>query len=1185
MAIEAVSEMVASNNNVVSGFLVKDAEFLAPILIGETIQTSTETVLHLNPILNAYEKDSTLYEILIFSYREERWTESFRANVQVQYEQTAITPIDGGKENQLTHEQVLACCVEAFSTCTESLGRRAFYHHCDENGIHYGESFKLLRDIAWDGHNASTAQIDVVSTEGQRITVDSPVHPAILDAAIHLVLVQKSQGLTKHIPTFIPQRLTNLWISAKTWNLEASLLRLTSILQPGVGSSTGLRCSVNVLADDGIPLYILGDLTMTEITRPNESDTNRGDRTLLHNIAWKPQLSSLCAEELIQLCNSVAQTFDETFEERWGPKAERSLQMVVRKTLRSLVQGNLDNAPAYMRQYLSSLEHLYASPAQDEIEEIHGSAVQTLMDECEADNPDCGVFFQIGRALPAILSGETNPLELMFATKSAETLYTYLANQQMRDGRFNAFLDLASHEKPSLKILEVGAGTGSMARHVLGALQRLEKETGQCRFASYTYTDISPAFFETAKTQFEDFQGRLLFKTLDLERSPDQQGFELGSYDLIVGGLVLHATSNLATTLRRLHDLLVPGGYIAFHEVVNTNSAFANVTFGSLEGWWLSTEDWRQYTPLLTEEKWGELLLETGFSGADLVLRDYKSELCHLCSLIISKSIRAAPAGGKLDSVGDQHGSNLVLLLNPDIDIQRALASKICEQYPVARALGVADIRDGKWDILADDIVVSLLELGVPHLSALSEFDFQSLKKMVQSSQNMLWVGSLPTINGKMVDPHASIATGFLRGIRSEEPSKRIVTLTFESDDPYLEPNLVTKVLSTCFSREAASQELEFVVRQGCLNIGRLKREIQLDTECLSLVEPQLRTERWGSGPSLVLEVGTPGMLDTLRFVEDPVYQSDLVPGEVEIEAVAWPISFRDIFVALGRLGMEGLGVECAGTVTRIGQGCPYDICTGDRVVLVHIGCMRSHPRAMADMVVKIPDGLSFYEAVAAINPGVTAYYSLLDVARLQPGEKVLIHSGAGSTGQMAIAIAKRLGAEIFSTVGSEDKKRLLMDRFTIPDDHIFYSRNTSFAKGIKRVTNGYGVDVILNSLSGEGLRASWECIAPYGRFIEIGKADIGSNSFLPMASFANNVTFAAVDLHHISQTNNKLMRRLLEKVMGLIAQRKVCGPMPVHLYPISRVEKAFRHIQGGTNTGRIIMTASHEDSVLVSPV
>lgn len=497
----------------------------------------------------------------------------------------------------------------------------------------------------------------------------------------------------------------------------------------------------------------------------------------------------------------------------------------------------------------------------------------------------------------------------------------------------------------------------------------------------------------------------------------------------------------------------------------------------------------------------------------------------------------------------------------------------------------MADIRDGKWDILADDIVVSLLELGVPHLSALSEFDFQSLKKMVQSSQNMLWVGSLPTINGKMVDPHASIATGILRGIRSEEPSKRIVTLIFESDDPYLEPNLVTKVLSTCFSREAASQELEFVVRQGCLNIGPLKREIQLDTERLSLVEPQLRTERWGSGPSLVLEVGTPGMLDRLRFVEDPVYQSDLVPGEVEIEAVAWPISFRDIFVALGRLGMERLGVECEGTVTRIGQGCPYDICTGDRVILVHIGCMRSHPRAMADMVVKIPDGLSFYEAVAAINPGVTAYYSLLDVARLQPGEKVLIHSGAGSIGQMAIAIAKRLGAEIFSTVGSEDKKRLLMDRFTIPDNHIFYSRNTSFAKGIKRVTNGYGVDVILNSLSGEGLRASWECIAPYGRFIEIGKADIGSNSFLPMASFANNVTFAAVDLHHISQTNNKLMRRLLEKVMGLIAQRKVCGPMPVHLYPISRVKKAFRHIQGGTNTGRIIMTASHEDSVLVSPV
>lgn len=170
----------------------------------------------------------------------------------------------------------------------------------------------------------------------------------------------------------------------------------------------------------------------------------------------------------------------------------------------------------------------------------------------------------------------------------------------------------------------------------------------------------------------------------------------------------------------------------------------------------------------------------------------------------------------------------------------------------------------------------------------------------------------------------------------------------------------------------------------------------------------------------------------------------------------------------------------------------------------------------------------------------------------------------------------------IFATVGSEEKKQLLIEKFDIPESHIFHSRSTFFAQGIKRLTSGYGVDVVLNSLAGDSLRASWECIAPYGRFIEIGKTDILANSALPMSRFANNVTFAAVNLYHIVQASPMMSRDLMGKILDLVFKGDLNVPTPLHLFPMSQTEKAFRFMQSGKNTGRILLVASGDERVEV---
>jgi NADPH:quinone reductase-like Zn-dependent oxidoreductase len=182
----------------------------------------------------------------------------------------------------------------------------------------------------------------------------------------------------------------------------------------------------------------------------------------------------------------------------------------------------------------------------------------------------------------------------------------------------------------------------------------------------------------------------------------------------------------------------------------------------------------------------------------------------------------------------------------------------------------------------------------------------------------------------------------------------------------------------------------------------------------------------------------------------------------------------------------------------------------------------------------KIPDNMSFQVAAALPIVYQIVIYSLINLARLKRGESVLIHAGAGGVGQAAIQIARVLGAgEIFVTVGSQPKRELLKELYGLPDNRIFSSRDGSFEVDIKQATNERGVDVIL-SLGGDLLQHPWDCIAPFGRFIEIGKGDIINNTALPMEPFNRNVTFTAVDVVVLHEQAKPLIKELLTDFMTL---------------------------------------------------
>jgi NADPH:quinone reductase-like Zn-dependent oxidoreductase len=345
---------------------------------------------------------------------------------------------------------------------------------------------------------------------------------------------------------------------------------------------------------------------------------------------------------------------------------------------------------------------------------------------------------------------------------------------------------------------------------------------------------------------------------------------------------------------------------------------------------------------------------------------------------------------------------------------------------------------------------------------------------------------------------------------------------------------------------------------------------------------PELQPFHQPGRPSR-MEVGSPGLLETLQFVDDPDADASLPDDFVEVEPKAFGLNFRDIMVAMGHLKESTMGYECSGVVTRVGKSVASELKAGDRVCLLMKGHYANLVRVPRETVGKIPDDMPF--DIAASFPLVfcTAYYSLYDTARLQEGETVLIHAAAGGVGQAAIMLARLVGAEIFATVGSKEKRDFLVDTYGIPPDHIFSSRNTNFAKLIMAATQGKGVDVVLNSLAGEMLQETWKCVAMLGRFVEIGKRDLELNNHLEMAPFVRNVSFSSIDLTHIMKYKASAMSKVLQQVLKLFEAKKIHAVHSITTFAIADVERAFRFMQSGRHRGKVVIEPRPGDMVKVS--
>ena len=592
---------------------------------------------------------------------------------------------------------------------------------------------------------------------------------------------------------------------------------------------------------------------------------------------------------------------------------------------------------------------------------------------------------------------------------------------------------------------------------------------------------------------------------------------------------------------------------------------------GLFIGWWLGEADGRVDAPYLPAEEWDKKLRAAGFNGCEAVTYDNERPY-HVNANIVSR-----PA------VLLEYPKNITLLSGSSQVHPLAMLVEVLLQE---KGYSSQHCQWGGEDVpVPDQDLISFVDLDQQLLNNPGAEDWNGFIKTIESLQQaaVLWLTNPAQINCK--DPHAALTLGLARTIRSE---LAMSVATLELEDWSL-PGAAKAVVDVIRKVEQGKEDLtstldpdlEYAWVDGTVHIGRFHWYTVPQALQNSITSPPDTKE---------LMIRKRGLLQSLHWSGRslPALASD----EVQIDVKAVGLNFRALLGAMGLMhgfdalggGLENFVMEGAGYVRKIGAQITH-VKVGDRVMILGTstaGLAASDVQCPGRFAFRIPDDLSFEDAATMPAVYVTVLLGLVDKARLEKGQSLLIHAAAGGVGIAAIQTARWIGADIYCTVGSEEKTKFLVDELGIPRDRIFYSRDTSFYDDLMAATNGLGVDCVLNSVSGELLHTTWDCVAANGCMLEIGKSDMIGRARLALDKFEDNRTFFGVNVWGLTTLKRQATwSRLMEMMLDLYTQGHIKPIHPVNLFEATEVEDAFRYMQQGTHVGKIVVRFPEREETL----
>lgn len=748
-----------------------------------------------------------------------------------------------------------------------------------------------------------------------------------------------------------------------------------------------------------------------------------------------------------------------------------------------------------------------------------------------------------------VMTGKIAGTDVMFPNSSMERVEgIYKGNSQVdhyNQSVARNVLAYIRHHIPKLgknrkiKILEVGAGTGSTSTMIFDAV----REYGE--HLSYLYTDISPGLINYGRKSFAAEHPFVDFKILDVEKNVETQGYELFYFDIVIATNVFHATRNINNTLRCVKPLLKNNGWLIINEGVK-NLEFLTYTFGLLKGWWIYDDEKVRLPggPILSLAMWRNVLYEEGF-GSILSLNE-SSQI----DLDFGQDVILAESNGIIKR--DRKSAKIPTVTKAD---SVKLRSPLIQQPKPKKERKTTDLKSYIEESLVQNLIQALDMSGedINMKKPLSEYGVDSITgvDLINRINQTLKIQLRTTA----LFDHANIEE-FSTAILNEYGEQIQALLELESAEP-LESLEISEPLET-----SLNSTFSFAINE-------ITDSSQINHAPIDQIEEKERS----SSLYQAVFVTKPGFPEDLEI--RPIQPTAPDEEEVEIEVRAFSLNFADI------LCMRGLypnmpsypftpGSEVSGVVLRTGAKVKR-FQPGDEVIAVMGDSMGGHSELVLvkqENILNKPPTLTYEEACSFPVAFLTMNHAF-NLANVKPGEKVLIQTAAGGIGLIAIQLAALQGAEIYATAGSAAKLEYLQKKGI---KHLINYRTEDFAKRILELTNGQGVDVVFNTLSDDAIQKGLNILAPGGRYIEIAMTGLKNSRQFDLSHLVDNQTFQSIDMKRLYSKQPKLLTEHLAIMAQVLAERKIV-PTLSHIFSFDQIRDAYYCLQQRENIGKVVVT------------
>ncbi|THC95045.1 hypothetical protein EYZ11_005483 [Aspergillus tanneri] len=829
MAGEAIRQVTRSMDYSIRHLLIKTALVLKG-------SDPVELVTALKPAKLADDVDSLWYDFTIVAYQNDRWRKH------------CVGQVRSGPDKDHKPEQAQAY--------QRRVHFDSWYNALRKRGLNYGKQFRRLRDIT-----ASTLQHEAAALIQDDLSFHADyyaLHPILIDNGLQLFSVAATQGIIYQMTRLcVPTAIEALYV-----NVNRDLTTLNALSRTTGGTMTG-----NSILSSGSNVIL--SMQGVQFTSFQSTELANSDALLASQLQWKPDIDLLPVE--VQLpkgeknvtfgqlvaklfCGHIAEAYWKT---RSSVPASEHLQRYlawIERQYRRIQDKDPDLLPEMKEPIVHKLVML--ERYQDQLLEDAQQGEQYTKSLLVVH----GIADRILSSIHNILEGRINPLELLLRDDGLKRLYEDVT---IFPG-WNTFFTLLGHSNPTLRVLEIGAGTGGSTSI---ALKALTTPNGCRLYSTYTFTDISPGFLPKAKARFQSYSG-IDYKVLDISRDPEAQGFELGCYDLIIASNVLHATPRISQALRNVRRLIAPGGRLLIMELCNVVPVFEFI-MGVLPGWWIGEEEARKEKPTMPPQEWHNALLNAGFTGAELVR--YDNEVPYQMTATMLSRPQTVHSSSHRTKIGLLYRSSVTQWGRI---LERELSIRGYEVY--WHTLHQTPYRESQ--------VISLLDLEGPFFEDLSSDEFSLFQTYLSklTGGHILWVTK--SLQMACEDPRFALVLGTARTIR-QEMGHDMSTLEIDNLNSGAEKFVIEilEKLRTQKENRSKKPDYEFALQDGTVHVGRyawsfLKQHAAAATKTL--------------GPRVV-DIDTHGVLETLTWALGDTVPQQMGEEDVEVDIKYVGLNFR----------------------------------------------------------------------------------------------------------------------------------------------------------------------------------------------------------------------------------------------------------------------------------------------------